>query len=128
MTKTNSFKGLSILYLEDEPLISLDTSEFLSEMGFGNIVTVFKLHSAEMAVSETKFDFALLDINVDKGQTSFELGERLAKTGVPVMFASGNSNDADDLISRGYRFIDKPFNLLALQSEIVSFLDPSNST
>ena len=123
MTKTTLIDTLSILYLEDEPLISLDTSEFLNELGFEVVVTTFKLKTALEAASERKFDVALLDINVDKGQTSFELGKELVSAGSVVMFASGNSIDAPRLRAQGYRFIDKPFNRMSLKTEILALLE-----
>lgn len=112
------FDALSVLYLEDEPLIAYDTSEHLKELGFAQVCAVYHLNAAEEAARDIDFDLAILDINVDKGQTSLALGAALAARGVPVIFATGNSCDQVSLREAGYSFLSKPFSLLALTDEI----------
>jgi DNA-binding response OmpR family regulator len=118
------FEGLSILYLEDEPLISLDTTDFLREFGFESVEAVFKLDSAIKKADGKKFDIVLLDINVGNGETSLEFGQQLIDSGANVMFASGNSSGAKELREAGFRFVDKPFNREILLSELEAMLAP----
>ena len=108
----------SVLYLEDEVLIALDVSHYLGEVGFGEILVAHRLRDAWSAIDDRTFDLALLDINVDKNQTSIELGERLMTDGTPVIFVSGSGAEREPLENRGFRFIDKPFSHEALQHEI----------
>ena len=105
------FSNQKILYLEDEPIISLDTSEHLESLGFGEVSVALKLSKADELAENTKFDFALLDINVDRGQTSIELGHKLAQNGTCVVFASGNGAEAERMRALGFSFLDKPFTL-----------------
>ncbi|MBD3666234.1 response regulator [Sulfitobacter aestuariivivens] len=116
------FEGLKILYLEDEPLVALDTSEHLEELGFSSVEAVSRLQRAEDLVAETTFDLALLDINVDRGQTSLELGEMLVEKGTCVVFASGNSSAAISLARDEYHFLDKPFSLAQLTQKLADAL------
>ncbi len=116
------FDGLSVLYLEDEVLIALDVTAFLREAGFGTVSTVYKLKDATAAIESHNYELALLDINVDRGQTSLDLGARLKSGGTHVIFASGNSNDSQRLRSEGFHFIDKPFSHLALKDLITAAL------
>ncbi|WP_238368664.1 response regulator [Mesobacterium pallidum] len=108
------FEDCKILYLEDEILIALDTSEHLETLGFDSVVMAHRLDQAREAAATTTFDFALLDINVDRGQTSLSLGEDLNRTGVVVIYASGSSEKATDLRADGCLFLDKPLSLTVL--------------
>ncbi|NNE53537.1 MAG: response regulator [Sulfitobacter sp.] len=122
MTNSPFYSDLSVLYLEDEPLIAFDTTDFLQELGFSEVKSAYKLKSAEQAISEKTFDLAILDINVDNNQTSLLLGSQLAGEGIPVIFASGNSFDAERLRAEGFEFLDKPFSYEDLESAICSAL------
>ena len=122
MTDSPSYNELSVLYLEDEPLIAFDTTDFLQELGFSEVRSAYKLKSAKQAISEKTFDLAILDINVDNNQTSLSLGAQLADDGTPVIFASGNSFDAEKLRAEGFEFLDKPFSYEDLKSAICAAL------
>ncbi len=126
MTVNNMFEGLSILYLEDEPLISLDTADFLREFGFERVEPVYKLDVAIEKADLQKFDIVLLDINIGKGQTSLEFGQKLIDSGANVIFASGNSSGAPELREAGFRFVDKPFSRETLRVELEAVLDPES--
>ncbi len=108
------FEGAKILYLEDEVLIALDTSEHLEDLGFETVCMAHRLDQARDAAEHIDFDFALFDINVDRGQTSVGLGDELCQKGVAVIYASGSSGKAEELRSKGCRFLDKPLSLEAL--------------
>jgi len=110
--------NLVVLYLEDEPIVAMDTSAHLETLGFAAVETAYRLEHAKKLASEMKFDIAILDINVDRGQNSLELGRALAKSGTEVIFASGNGCDATDLREQGFGFIDKPFSLAHLSNEL----------
>ena len=118
------FDDLKILYLEDEPLVALDTGEHLKDLGFCDVKVVSKLSDAVALSGEEKFDLALFDINVDKGQTSLELGHELASRGTKVIFASGNSREGREIKGRGISFLDKPFSLDQLTSMLEQVADP----
>ena len=118
MNQENPFEGMSVLYLEDEPLIAFDTSEHLKEIGFGRVKSVYRLDSAQAAAREGTYDLAIFDINVDGGQTSIALGDELAGRGIPVIFASGSSSQKGKLEKNGHQFVNKPFSLAALTEEI----------
>lgn len=114
--------SLRVLYLEDEPLISLDTADCLRELGFLEVVAVGRLKAAEDAYASQTFHLAILDINVDQGQTSLQFGKAAQQAGIPVIFASGNGADADILRKRGYRFLSKPFSPAQLEDEVLKAL------
>ena len=112
------YEDLRVLYLEDEPLISMDTADFLRELGFGDVRAVLKLKAAHAALDQGDFDLAILDINLGRGETSMELGRSLLAAGTPVIFASGNGADSKGLVAEGFRFLEKPFSHNGLKEEV----------
>ncbi|WP_299281947.1 response regulator [uncultured Tateyamaria sp.] len=112
------FEGLKVLYLEDEPLVAMDTGAHLQTLGFETLEVAYKLAAAQELADRARFDLAILDINVDRGQTSIALGSALKNAGTAVIFASGNGTMANDLCRDGFEFLDKPFSLHALTAKL----------
>ena len=110
------FDDLKIVYLEDEPIVALDTSDQLRDLGFCEVKVASRLNDAVAFTAEDDFDLALLDINVDKGQTSLELGHQLASRGTKVIFATGNSSVGSKACRDGIYLLDKPFSAKQLKS------------
>ena len=84
----SSFDGLSVLLLEDEYLIAMDTDQTLTSFGVAKVNVVNTLEDAAKAGADEPIDVAILDININ-GRSSFEIAERLREKGTPVIFASG---------------------------------------
>lgn len=112
----------TVLYLEDEPLVCMDTTYLLEDLGFKTVEATYTLATAARAASERNFDLAILDINVDRGQTSIELGKKLAANGTRVMFASGNSSKTQFALEGNFYWLDKPFSPTALSAAIDKIL------
>ncbi len=106
----------SILYLEDEIIVALETTMILEDMGFGVVRSAHSLAEARRLVESEQFSHALLDVNLGHGETSCELGRDLMRMGVHVVFASGYSRKdiASQIDCAGY--VDKPIQQHALQS------------
>lgn len=121
---SESFEDFRILYLEDEPLISMDVTHFLKSLGFAGVTSVARLAAAQAAVAQTRFDVALFDINVDKNQTSIALGDALLAAGTRVIFASGNSSYRAQLLAVGHSFVDKPISYETLHDLLNTILRP----
>lgn len=111
-------ENLNVLYLEDEPIVAMDTGAHLEDLGFRSVEIAYRLATAVDLAKAQKFDLAILDINVDRGQTSLDLGAELAAKGTRVIFASGNGCDASDLRAKGFEFLDKPFSLAGLTTKL----------
>lgn len=118
MTHSDPYSDLNVLYLEDEPLIAFDTARHLEELGFSRVQTVYRLDAAEQAAESVPFHLAILDINVNNGLTSIDLGRKLREKGVPVIFASGNGANEEQLRDDGFLFVGKPFPLQVLTRTI----------
>lgn len=113
----------SVIYLEDAPLVAMDTTECLEGLGVARVCTVYDLRSAESACDREDFDLALLDINVGRGQTSYALGEVLRASGVAVIFASGTETERQRLVGDGYLFLSKPYSQADLLARLEQALE-----
>jgi len=116
---SKDFSDISLLYVEDEPLISLDAMSALEDCGFKEIVCAYTLKSATAHTDQQDFDCAILDISLERGVSSIELGQALLKKGTKVILASGNGHDQSNLESIGFSsFFIKPYNIGEVISEI----------
>jgi DNA-binding response OmpR family regulator len=108
-----------VLYVEDEPLISLDAMSVLETCDFRNLHCAYTLKSAIEASYLNDFDCAILDIHLDKGLSSIDLAHNLAERGTMIILASGNGMDQSKLKSLGFEhFFIKPYDIKHIVSHI----------
>lgn len=98
-----------ILLLEDQPLISLDVEESLSENGFRNIVTLRSQKEASAWLGEFSPDFVLLDLYLDDGDSRPVL-EHLKQSGTPFLIYTGSEKppEWDDALFAAGDWVSKP--------------------
>ncbi|MDM9628451.1 HWE histidine kinase domain-containing protein [Rhizobium sp. S152] len=80
--------GLTVLLVEDQALIAMDTEELLRGLGAANILVAPDVAKALDHVSATDIDCAVLDLNLGNG-TSEPVASELIKRGTPFVFATG---------------------------------------
>lgn len=81
-------QGLSILLVEDQALIAMDTEELLSTMGALKVSIAPTVGAALNSIDLDPPDCAVLDLNL--GSSSSELvAARLGESGIPFVFATG---------------------------------------
>ena len=85
--------GNRILVVEDEPLVAMNLSKSLAELGFSVVGPYSTLAKAATAAVETEVDAALLDVNLS-GETVYPVAEILASKNVPFAFISGYGTEA----------------------------------
>lgn len=121
------FDGLSVLLLEDEYLIAMDTEQTLNSFGVAKVSVVNSLEDAAKAAADEPIDVAILDININ-GKSSFEVAQLLHSKGTPIVFASGygsrkrNAAAVEDAI-----FLNKPYTKDALRESLVAALAKARS-
>ncbi len=119
------FDGLSVLLLEDEYLIAMDTEQTLMSFGLARVCVVNTLEEAAKAAAEESIDVAILDININ-GRSSFEVAAGLRDKGTPIIFASGygarkqNAPVVEDAI-----YLNKPYTKEALRESLVTAIQKS---
>ncbi len=85
---------MTILILEDEPIIAVDLEEIVSACQAGNVVVAATLADALRYVAESgaDIDFALLDLQLGRdGSTSLPLARMLMRAKVPFCFVSATT-------------------------------------
>ena len=85
--KANSFRGQSILVVEDEPLIALDMLSALRTAG-ANAIGAATLNDALQIAGRTDLAAAVLDFNVHGADVS-GICTKLEQSRIPFMFYSG---------------------------------------
>lgn len=110
--------GGSVLLVEDNMIIALDAEEMLLAMGAGPVRQAASVSDALRFLDQERPDFAVLDVNLGS-ETSLPVAERLAREGVPFVFATGYG-EALDLppALRGRPLVKKPFTSGTLRNAL----------
>lgn len=77
-----------VLIVEDDPLIAMEMSERLEEMGYAVLGPAHTVEDGARIAANERPDAALLDANLH-GKSSVDLGVALAASGVPIAFCTG---------------------------------------
>jgi CheY-like chemotaxis protein len=103
-------KGLNILIVEDDPLLSQTLKEALERVGAEVLGAAYSASRAIEALEAKRPDLVLLDINL-LDQLDFSVADRLSELVIPFIFLTGY--DAETLPER-YRcrpLLGKPHHL-----------------
>jgi len=110
-------KTRTILIVEDEAIIAMDLVDAFSQAGWDVMGPVGSLKQAEAALLGAKPHVALLDINL-RGQSTFELAERLHGDDVPITFMTRQAKMTLPPKLNGARVFSKP----AIMNDVVAHL------
>jgi DNA-binding NtrC family response regulator len=113
---TSPLNGLEILVIEDESLLRKHIAAHLQSLG-ADVTGAASLHAAREAISNGRFDFALLDINLPDGRGTALLQDKTfsPNTAVIVMTAEGDVSSVIDTMRRGaLDYLVKPFDVAEL--------------
>jgi HAMP domain-containing protein/two-component sensor histidine kinase len=80
--------GNRILVVEDEPLVAMNLTKSLADLGFHVVGPYSTLAKAAAAAAETEVDAALLDVNLN-GKVVYAVADILASKNVPFAFITG---------------------------------------
>jgi CheY-like chemotaxis protein len=78
----------TVLLVEDNVIVALDTEETLKRLGVSVVITASSVSQALAAIERQAPEFALLDVNLGP-ETGFAIAERLAGLKIPFVFATG---------------------------------------
>ncbi|MBK9138330.1 MAG: sigma-54-dependent Fis family transcriptional regulator [Verrucomicrobia bacterium] len=110
--QASGFRGLSILVLDDEPLLRRQLTGYLESLGM-DVTGAGDLAAARKLAKGMGFDFALLDVNLPDGKGTDLLREKVfpPSTGVIVMTAEGGVAGAVEAMKLGaLDYLVKPFD------------------
>jgi light-regulated signal transduction histidine kinase (bacteriophytochrome)/CheY-like chemotaxis protein len=84
----DSLAGMTVLLVEDQSLIALDTEDILRRLGASEVRLSPDADHAVLSLDSFRPDAAILDFNLGEG-TSEEVADHLLAMGVPFVFATG---------------------------------------
>ena len=105
---SNALAGLRILLLEDEYLIAMDVELLCRDNGAAEIVTKRSLEEVDGMDGLDGFDVAVVDL-VLAGASTLPFAERLRKSNVPFIFASGYADEQLLSAFPDVRTVSKPY-------------------
>ena len=105
-----------ILLVEDEPLVSAITEEWIAELGHEVVGPAANLEAA-LSLAATPIDGAIIDVSLGR-ESGYPAAELLAARGVPFAFATGYGQDGLDPAWRGRPTLMKPFEFDALRAAV----------
>jgi CheY-like chemotaxis protein len=109
-----------ILLVEDEPLVSAITEEWIVELGHEPVGPAASLETA-LELAATPIDGAIVDVSLGR-QSGYPAAELLASRGVPFVFATGYGADGLDPAWRGRPTLMKPFEFAVFRAAIERML------
>ncbi|MET0273315.1 MAG: response regulator [Phenylobacterium sp.] len=83
-----SLKGLRVLVVEDEMIVSMLIEDMLADLGCTVVGPAFTLASGLEIARSAEFDCALLDVNLG-GERVFPLVDLLREKGARIVFSTG---------------------------------------
>lgn len=109
MGEPANLKGLRILVVEDETIVSFLIEDTLLRLGCSEVRQAGTVAQALLLLNDRKPDAAVLDVNLS-GTPAYPVAARLAELGVPFVFATGYGRKgiAPEWSSRPV--IQKPFD------------------
>ncbi|MEO7826059.1 MAG: response regulator [Allosphingosinicella sp.] len=115
---------LRILVVEDEMLVAMNIEDMLLELGHEVAGLASRLAPALALASESKFDVAMLDVNL-AGEASFPVADLLAERGIPFLFATGYGRQGIEERFRDRLILQKPFRAAELGAALATLCLPT---
>ncbi|MBT2188045.1 response regulator [Sphingobium nicotianae] len=120
MAPAPSAPSLTILVVEDEPIIALNTEMMLSTIGFENVEVVGSVAEAMALIDRLSIEFAILDFSLGS-ETSIPVAVRLCEEKVPIVITTGFEEVDLPPACAGTPILRKPYRLGELETVVASF-------
>jgi CheY-like chemotaxis protein len=101
----------TILFVEDEALLRMDTAEFLRECGYRVHEAATAMEAIEALQAKSAVDLVFTDINLSEGMNGLELADWTLhyRPGVKVLVTSGDASRNADIPQTVESFLAKPY-------------------
>ena len=124
-TDTENFMKYDCLIVDDEKVLADSTAEYFNLFGV-KTVAVYDADGCRAFFERDTAGLILLDINLSKTESGFELCKRLRKnTDIPILFISARTSDDDKIIALnigGDDYVQKPYSLGVLLAKVKAVL------
>ncbi len=107
---------LSILIVEDEPLIAMMLEDFVDALGHSVAGTADNVDEALARVAGGGFDVAILDVRLRGGEASWPVADALTDRGISFLLATGGHVEPPPARHAAARTLPKPFTLDSLEA------------
>lgn len=115
------FRGLKVLLVEDEVLISFLVEDMLTELGCAAVWHAKGVKEALAILREKRPDCAVLDVNL-AGEFVYPLAAQLDTAKIPFVFATGYGREGIQPPWGRKPVVQKPYDTHALASALSSVL------
>ena len=110
---------LSILVVDDEPLVRLFVTEVLDDLGYATLEAEDAQAGLDILRSTARIDLLISDVGLPNGMNGRQLADaaRELRPGLKVLFITGYAENAllsDGHLGRGMQAMTKPFTMEAL--------------
>jgi DNA-binding response OmpR family regulator len=109
-----------ILLVDDEPMISAITEDWLMDLGHSVVGPAGDLASA-LRLAEGEIDAAIIDVSLGR-EKGYPLAAVLRTRGVPFVFATGYGRDGLEPEWRDSRTLMKPFEFEDFRGAVESMI------
>jgi len=109
---------LSVLIVEDEPLITMMLEDFLDGLGHRVAGTADSVAEALAHVEAGGFDLAILDVHLRDGAASWPVADALADRGVKFLIATGGQIEPPPERHAKALALPKPFTIDGVRAAI----------
>lgn len=108
---------MTVLIVEDEPLIAMDLEAVLEDNGH-TVIIATDTNSAKKMIDEHNFEWAFMDYNLQDGSI-LPVADALLETETKLCFISGADISKDTLEKYNAVFFAKPFDLDLILKHVV---------
>ena len=113
-------ENLSILIVEDEPLIAMMLEDFLGSLGHTIVATAESVGEAIGHVEAGGFDVAILDVHLKGGESAWPVADRLNDIGLPFVLATGGHIDPPPPRHAAAPVLSKPYTIDAIEPALAA--------
>ncbi|WP_156678684.1 response regulator [Sphingomonas profundi] len=115
--------SLSILIVEDEPLIAMMLEDFVDTLGHTVAGTADCVSDALARLEQGGVDVAILDVHLRGGEPSWPVADVLADRGIAYLVSTGGHVDPPPARHAAAPQLSKPFTMDGIQAAIDSAMD-----
>jgi len=114
---------LSVLIVEDEPLIAMMLEDYIDGLGHRVAATIDSVPQALEQAQAGGFDVAILDVQLRGGEASWPVADALAEKGIAFLIATGGLVDPPPARHAGAPQLAKPFTLDGVRAALEAARD-----
>jgi DNA-binding response OmpR family regulator len=112
-------QSLSVLIIEDEPLISMMMEDFIDMLGHQVAGAVDSVADAQAQVEAGGFDIAILDVHLRDG-VCWPVADMLAAKGIPFLIATGGHVEPPPAAHADAPQLAKPFTMDGISAALAN--------